>query len=281
MYYNETPRPSQENQEKHATVIRKMADALRRRGVLPKRFSTPKSEDLPATTPQVLIDAGELYLSSLRSRYDGAMDSSEFHTPKFQTRFWRDMFADNPSIVIPECDWTEDLIQIPMLDVKGNDVPPIMVYDPQVFTGNEGLIGLGKRYPILTRLNEAMREGTQVMDHYDGSGWIKVEGTLAAPNLGTTEDQLKEHGKSHGYLGQRLGTFILLGRAFYVLTGEYPEHTTSRLPGSWYEGSVPPYSSRTVNAMHFSDGSLSVGWYWNPSFHYDKLGGRFEEVKRA
>lgn len=276
MYYHETPRPSQ---EKHAG-LRNIADALRRRGLLPKR-SLPKAEDLPATTPQVLIDASELHLSSLRSRYDGAMDSSEFHTPKFQTRFWRDMFADDKSIVVSECDWREELIQTPMLDMKGNDVSPMMVYNPKALTGKEGLVRLGKRYPILTHFNEALREGTQVADNHDGSGWVKVEGTLAAPNLGATENQLSEHGENHAYLGQRLGTFILLGKAHYVLTGKYPDiHTTSRLPGSWYEGSVSPYSSRMVNATHFSDGSLMVGWNWNATFRYEKLGGRFE-IKRT
>ncbi|MEK7534398.1 MAG: hypothetical protein AAB600_03615 [Patescibacteria group bacterium] len=192
MYYHEAPRPPQ---EKRVNVLKNMADALRRRGLLHKGPSTPRAENFPSVTPQIPIDASEAYLLSLRSRYDGAMDSFVFHTPEFQTRFWRDMFADDPSLVVPECDWTEEAIRTPMLDMKGNDIPPTMVYNPQVFTGNDGLIRLGKRYPIITLIDEAAREGTQVVDNYDGSGWVKVEGTLAAPNLGATEDQLKEHGK--------------------------------------------------------------------------------------
>ncbi|MEK7534397.1 MAG: hypothetical protein AAB600_03610 [Patescibacteria group bacterium] len=80
-----------------------------------------------------------------------------------------------------------------------------------------------------------------------------------------------------------MGTFILLGRALHVLTGEHPDLlTSSRLPGSRYEGTVPYYATRMVYAMHFPDGSITVGkGGWEASFRHDKLGGRFEVNKKT
>lgn len=82
----------------------------------------------------------EYLLTSLRAKYEGAMDHPEFHTPAFQTQFWRDMFADDPSIIIPERDWTEEEIRRPMTDMKGHPVHSMLVFKPTVFNGQDGLL---------------------------------------------------------------------------------------------------------------------------------------------
>lgn len=214
-------------------------------------------------------------LEALRKEYEGAMERREFYTPRFQTQLWRDMFTDDSSIVVPECDLAEEEMKKPMVDVKGNPIIPMMVYMSEVFKGKEGLILLGKRYPNLQ--NSSVQEGTIITDEYDNTGWIKVEATLDAPNLNTTEKDLLDHAKKNGFGGQREGTYILAGQALYVLTGECPDtQTISRLPGSRHEG-------RMINAYRHSDGRLYVYWFWRlrPQHHAPSVGGRFEKVKSA
>lgn len=225
-------------------------------------------------------ETSESRLEALCARYKDAMDNREFATPRFQTTFWRDMFADNPAIVVPECVWREEDITRPMIDVRGNEIDKIMLVPSlPIFQGRNGLVQLGKRYPSLGSC-WSVRENTTVEDTHATTGYVKIEAVHDAPNLDTTQEQLLGHinnmkKQGRNYLGQREGTYILFGQALNVLTGKYPDlDTYTRLPGSVGDG-------RMLFAIRYSGGGLDVSSDLGPRGHYPGQGGRFEEVISA
>lgn len=254
--------------------------------LLQKQFGMP---DIPLTTPTeaskrsrpVKPDSQEDQRettqdrrSILRGRYEGAMSSKDFYTPTFQKQFWTDMFADDPSIVIPQSPWTTQEMQRPIIDVRGNEVKPMLALVPNGFIGREGLVRVGHRYPWLR--HSSVQDGTHISDRHVTLGYVKVEATHNAPNLDTTEEDIVNYlkrGDRSSYRGQREGTYVLFGEALYVLTGEYPDlRTISRLPGSVHDGSV-------VDANRDSDGRLRARWGLDPRHRRGHVGFRLEEVK--
>lgn len=226
--------------------------------------------------PPNLDEAANLQnrLEALRAKYNGALETPEFHTPAFQVVFWQDLYeAGGERVKIPPLPWTEAELRKPMIDVRDNPLVAMPVYNADIFGGKRGLVRLGARLPHLR--SWSVQEGTTVQDTHNTPGWVRVEASLNSPNLNTNRGQIETHVKRHGYLGQRLGTYILLGDALHVLTGEYPDlRTWSRLPGSRYEG-------RMVFTSRGSVGYLYVGWHLSPQNRYPDLGARFEEVKLA
>lgn len=192
-------------------------------------------------------------------------------TPAVVTNYWR---AKLPGIEVPDCDWTEEAVRRPMKDVRGKDVPGMMVYHPQEFLGKEGLVRLSQMYPYLR--SYSVGGDTPITDTHTTTGWIKVEAVIDAPNLNTTQRQLEELAIKRGYLGQRATTYILAGQASRDLTGRYLDEvrTYTRLLGS-------RRGSKVVDARFGSDGYLDVGCGLEPGYQAPSLGGRFEEVKRA
>ena len=258
-------------------AIRQAQEILKNADVIdpqPAIANPIEKQSLGTPETQVKIETPEDRLSALRFKYDGAMNRPEFLTPKFQTEFWKDMFADDKSIVVPQCDWDEEAIRRPMVDVKGEQVSSMLVYHPDKFTEHEGLIHLGGRYPSLG--SYSVREGTTIRNNHETTGYVKVEAVLGAPNLNTKEGDLTKHLEGHSnYKGQRESTYILLGQALFVLTGQYPDiQTISRLPGSSRDG-------RMIYAYRNSDGYLRVRWDLDPQDRYPSIGGSFEEVKKA
>lgn len=79
-------------------------------------------------------------LHLLHKRYAGASDDPAFYTREFQTRFWRDMYLDDTSILVAECNLRQEAIQEPMVDLSGNPVASILVFVPETLTGREGLL---------------------------------------------------------------------------------------------------------------------------------------------
>lgn len=204
-------------------------------------------------------------------------------SPEAVTNYWRaKLQADGKriglNISVPDCDWTKGKIRKPMIDVKGNEVPSMMVYIPEELTGTEGLVKLGQMYPKMN--NRFVQEGTTVQDSPDANkrgGWIKVEATIDTPNLNTTQKELEDHARSKKYSSQRLNVYILASQASKDSTGRYlgEEATATRPHLGSRDGNDAVYPS-----FH-SDGRLYVGWNLYPQSHTVYIGGRFEEAKKA
>ncbi len=172
-------------------------------------------------------------------------------------------------ISVPDCNWTEEEIKRSMKNIKGNEVPSMLVYVPQELTGIEGLGKLRKMYPKI-------RDRTFVQDSHDANkkgGWIKVEATVKTPNINATEEELKEHAEKQGYFLQRENVYILASQASKDFTGHYlSEWEWIRL------GSCYGIWTNAVRAFFHSDGYLEVHWNLHPQ---DRVGGRFEEVRKT
>lgn len=203
-------------------------------------------------------------------------------SPEAVTNFWKTKLeADGKrirlAISVPDCNWTEEEIRKPMKNNKGNEIPSMMVYVPQELTGTEGLVKLGQMYPKMRSWD--VQEGTTVEDSPDANkrgGWIKVEASVDAPNINTTQGDLEKHAKKQGYLGQRENSYILASQASKDLTGHYLDEgfTSSRLLGSRDGGHM-------VNTYFYSHGHLVISRDLYPQSHGALMGGRFEEVKKA
>lgn len=201
-------------------------------------------------------------------------------TPELVTNYWRaklkvDGKRARLNLEVPDCNWTEEEIKRPMVDIKGNPIPSMMVYKPEQIKGKEGLILLGKMYPKMA--SHSVRKDARTIDTYEASGWVKVEATIDAPNRHTRQKELEGFAKKQGYLGQRLSTYILASQASKDLsdTESYLDqgNTWSRLLGSRAAG-------RDAFARFGSDGDLCVRWGRLPQYHIPDLGARFEDVRR-
>lgn len=241
------------NQELQTKALKAVFDAVKANGFC----------DIPLQTPENPVEINPF-------------------SPEAVTNFWRTKLQVDGKriglgIKVPDCNWTEEEIRKPMVDNKGKEVSSMMVYVPEQLTGEKGLKRLGKMYPGMD--SWAVKEGTIVQDSSDvnkKSGWVKVEATVDAPNLDTTQEGLENHAREKKYSPQRLNTYILASQASRDLTGHYLDEksTYSRLPGSRCGGGV-------VRARFGSDGGLHVNWILGPRNHGANLGGRFEEVKKA
>lgn len=202
-------------------------------------------------------------------------------SPEANTNYWRAKIQTDgkriePGIFVLDCNWTEGEIRRPMKDNKGDEAPSMLVYDSKQLRGKRGLVRLGQMYPEMG--SWSVQEGTTVQDSSDTNErdeWVKVEATVDAPNLDTTQKDLEEHAKKQGYSGQQEAIYILASKKSKDLTGYYldEEGTFSRL-GSRRKGVV-------VSVSFHSDGHLFAHWNLSPWHHLPHLGGRFVEVKKA
>ncbi|KKQ27754.1 MAG: hypothetical protein US43_C0027G0005 [Candidatus Levybacteria bacterium GW2011_GWA1_37_16] len=205
-------------------------------------------------------------------------------SPEAITKFWKaKLQADGKriglDISVLDCNWTKREMRKPMIGINGAEVPSMMVYIPQELYGQEGLIKLGQMYPKMNIWPVQKETVAWVMrDSPDSSKkgrWIKVEATIDAPNINTTEKDLKNHAKAKKYSRQRLITYIFASQASKDLTGHYldEESTWSRL-GTHFQSEV-------AYVRFHSDGDLTIPWPLDPQAHGAGIGGRFEEVKKA
>ena len=205
-------------------------------------------------------------------------------SPEAITKFWKaKLQADGEKIGLDisvlDCNWTKREMRKPMIGINGAEVPSMMVYIPQELYGQEGLIKLGQMYPKMNIWPVQKETVAWVMrDSPDSSKkgrWIKVEATIDAPNINTTEKDLKNHAKAKKYSRQRLITYIFASQASKDLTGHYldEESTWSRL-GTHFQSEV-------AYVRFHSDGDLTIPWPLDPQAHGAGIGGRFEEVKKA
>lgn len=210
-------------------------------------------------------------------------------TPELMTKYWREKLKIGGervglNILVPDCDWTEEEIRRPMLDIMGNTVQGMMVYNPEELRrGRMGLIRLGEMYPGMA--SYTVGRNTLITNTHETRGWIKVEATIGAPNLNTSREELVNFARRQGYLGQRESTYILASQASKDLTGRYFDEggTWSRLLGVRGESII--FRNRRyvmgVGAHFDSDGRLHVDWGLGSLVNVPDLGARFEEVKRA
>ena len=203
-------------------------------------------------------------------------------TPELVTNYWRAMLRVDGAraglnIEVPDCDWTEEQIKRPMVDIEGNPVPGMMIYFPEQLRGKEGKIHLEEMYPEMA--NSSMYDRSlSITDTHKTTGWIKVEAAIETPNRNTRQKALEAFAKKQGYLGQRENAFILASKASKDLTGSYfgqrGRGTFCKLLGS-------PYASRVMYALLNSDGNSYIFWLISPPDQSPFLGARFEEVKRT
>ena len=169
------------------------------------------------------------------------------------------------------CDWTEEQIAAPIIGVKGEQQPGMMVFLPDLYRGKEGLISLGQRLPKMR--NYSVQKDTPIASGDRLGGWIKIEASVDAPNRKTTEQQLKDHFKSQGRYGQREEVYILGAQFSKRVNGQYFDEDSiwPRLFGSRCEGYI-------VRAGFSSDGPLHLDWGLDPWGRDIYFGGRSEGV---
>lgn len=131
-------------------------------------------------------------------------------------------------------------------------------------------VGLGKMFPKMG--SWAVAEGNSVVDVVNNSGWLWIESSIDAPNINTTEKQLKDIFKKTKRQGQSLRTYIIGGQISKLLTDKYFDQglTWSRLPGSCGRGGI-------LRSGFGSDGPLNIRSGLLPGYHVESLGGRSEE----
>lgn len=199
-------------------------------------------------------------------------------SPELITNYWRVKLQGESDIAVSDCNWTEKEIQKPMVDIRGNEVSAVMFYFPKPLAGKEGLIRLRKMYPEVGGYY-FLQEGTPITDIHDVTGWIRGYATLDSVNRNTTQKNMKDFAKKQGYLGGRLGTYILASQMMKDLTGHYLNERKgqSRLLGSRNEGR----GVSGVSAWFVSNGHVAVGGKLGQRDYSPQLGGWFEEVKKS
>ena len=268
-----------EEAEKWYRGIKKMdehAVRLKELGLLPESFaSVEKAAEEPVKNPQ---------LDFLRRTVDYVANVDKL-TPQLVTAYWRaklkvDGARAGIDISVPDCNWTEEEIRRPMVDIRGNKVPGLMV--PNQFRGEEGLVALSRIYP-----GAGFKESNSMFDVHDIGAfatWVKVEDTVYAPNRYSSEEDLEDFSKRSGYFGQRVSTYILASQASRDLTGFYFDLgiTGSKLTGSKMKGWFIFTDDYTPHFCFSSYGQLlRYSLIMHPDQRANNLGGRFEEVKRT
>lgn len=205
------------------------------------------------------------------------------HNPEVVTQTWQkiwQVWGERASLTIPvsPCNWTEEEIQKPFIDIEGKPVPTMMIYRPEAIKDKEGFILLGSLFPQMDSFS--VKQRTSITDAYDTTGWIKVEASIDVPNGNTTQKQVEDFFASQGRRGQRLSTYIIASQANKLFTGNYfDENTTiSRLSGSRHGGRIQ--AGGVVHARFTPNGQLIVNWNLYPWDRHPNLGARFEEVKQ-
>lgn len=195
-------------------------------------------------------------------------------TPEVVTAYWRSILPTH--LTLPYCDWKVEEINRPMRTIDGRNIAGILVPD---FYIPPGLTGFR---PYLN-------------DPHTANGYVKMEASVDAPNLNTSEEELKAFAREQGYQEGRLQTYTLASTAINNLTGGYINEdgswldqncTWSRLLGIRYSTTdlhPSPHSvsliGRTIAVQHdHRNGRLENDWI-SADRRVD-VGCRFEEAKR-
>lgn len=225
----------------------------------------------PETDLHIALKAS-LVKAVLKSIIQEGVRSPELITAYWQTKLQVDAERAglNIKIEVPGCDWTEGEIRRPMKDIKGNDVPGLMVPVLPEIT----LPLLGKMYPIMG--SDTLREDTPVKDIHKTQGWIKVYAVIDVPNCNTPQSRAEKFAREQGYLGQREITYILASQASKDLSGCYLDE---RCTWSWLDGSRR--YGEVVSAYFDPHGYLIASGDPDSEIRSQQRGWRFEEVERV
>ena len=216
--------------------------------------------------------------------YKGEQKSGSL-TPEVVTRYWQVKFTVDGEragidFAVPDCDWTAEAIRRPMVDIRGREIPGLMI---PVIRGVT-LPVLGRMYPLMH--NSSVREGIYSMpikDVHNTEGWVKVYASMESPNCNTSRRDAERFAKDKGYLEGREITYILGSQAYKELNldndteGHYFDEngeTWSFLPGS-------RVGDRLIDANFYPDGDLYVFCGLDPDVPFRFEGWRFEEVEKA
>ncbi len=266
------PRKEQSRYAKGLAIINSTAQTLLEQGLLPERFTMPIESESKVVSPESKGEASRHSLKQAIAEYRRGG-----RTPELWTSFWRAEFKIEGSKLaklgftgeIPDCDWTEEEIRRPMVDIQGNESEGTMI----PYTSEIVLPILGLMYPRMQ--SRTVSQDSPVIDTHNTRGWIKVYSAVEAPNRNTGRSDAENFASGKGYLPGREGPYILASQASKKLNGRYSDEgsTWSWLPGS-------RIGEGLVNAHFPSDGGLHAYWLLDPGIPHQYDGWRFEEVKK-
>lgn len=211
------------------------------------------------------------------------------HSPEVVTQAWQkiwQVWGERAGLTIPvsPCNWTEEEIQKPFIDIEGKPVSTMVIYRPEAIKDKEGLILLDKIFPQMDCHNA--KDEIIFTDVYDADGWIKVEATAESPNRNTTEYEVELFFASQGRLEQREGTYIIASQANKLFTDHFfdegiDEGTFSRLGVSRVKVSPASLQEYIIVSHFFPNGHLLDLLDQRPNAYDPELGARSERVKRT
>lgn len=217
---------------------------------------------------------GGLQLSQEPLRAAIAEYKKGIRTREMWTAYWRAKFQVEAgriglNLEVPDCNWTEEEIRRPMLDIYGKEIEGLMV---PVMTGITLPI-LGQMYPAMK--SSTVAEDSPVIDTHDTEGWVKVYGLVDGPNRNAGRAAAEKFADDNGYLPGREKTYILGSQAKKDFSNQYFDQrsTFSWLPGSQVDDGL-------VYASFFRGGGLGASWDLDPDIPRQDGGWRFEEVKK-
>ncbi|MCL4354151.1 hypothetical protein M1349_01630 [Patescibacteria group bacterium] len=188
--------------------------------------------------------------------------------------YWSDS-AKNAGLVVPNI--KVEPLNVPLsslnetiFDSEGLLIPTMMIFYPPVLRGKDGLILMGKMFPQLG--TRTVKDNTSLQSENDFTGWLNVEAVFEAPNVNTTEHQLREHFNSTGRIGMSENQYIIFSLFTKLAFGRYVDYSVlCRLLDSRLENYV-------INARFGASGDLHVNSHLRPSLQGEELGGRSIKV---
>lgn len=189
-------------------------------------------------------------------------------TPELLTAHFRDVWTQRGGRIGKTYD-------VPDLSATPDQLAEIYRGGRRISLVPRGIIleDLGRIFPDMR--SWATSKGTTIKSDHSEGGYLAVETSLDAPNLGSDEGQLRTLFKSQGRQGMTLPTYIIASQDSKLLTGHYlDEKTWSRLLGSRDRGG----GGRVISAYFDSGGDLDVRSPIGRRFRDPGLGGRSEEA---
>lgn len=274
MNYKEIGKPYANGE--HATgisLVNNFVDSLKKNGLLPEEFLELQPEELvkvdPVLQDRQLRDA----MRPLVREYSAA----KVRTPDLVNHTWQGIWRVIGERVeyeyqVPVCDrTTEELTQLQ------KESRAVLLAPDDIYT-TDGLVRLGRAFPLMRSWTTDPKEAVKISHSSTEGGCIDIEMSLDAPyrtSKGYRQQELVDRITADGRQDMRLATYLMGAQYSQLLTGQYFDiNTWSRLPGSFYEGSM-------LGADFSSDGGANVNDYWGPQLQAPVLGGRSEGVKRA
>jgi len=202
----------------------------------------------------------------------------ELPTPESVTSYWRAKLRAGAerigiTIDVPDCDWTAEEIQAPIVDQEGSSLFSMMAYYPPELVGKQGLFRLGQIFPEILNAPErqdipswippAFREGTSISDTHSTVGWTKVVFTRTASILSSDIKKVQKPYIARGYRGLRLSTYTLATVASKDLTGHYLDE--------YIESNEENSDSSTLILGSYDDGDnepRTADWYSNSDYEF-------------